>query len=372
MPRSAYVHVPFCRHRCGYCDFTLVAGRDDLIDTYLDALQRELASVDSPLEIDTLFLGGGTPSHLSPSQLERLFAILHEKFQLAAGHEFSLEANPADITPERIAVMTHAGVNRISLGVQSFDDAHLKTLERDHDEAIVRAAFDVIRERIHNISLDLIFGVPGQTHSDWKQTLAKAIELQPAHISTYGLTFEKGTAFWSRLQKGNLTRTPDDIERAMYAAAMDELTAAGFEQYEISNFAKPGDRCRHNEAYWTGKPYLAFGPGAASFINGRRTTNHRSVLTWLKRVRSGESPVMDVEELSPEDAAREQLVIGLRLNAGVDLGEFEERTGYSVDHLASEAIARNLANGLLERNETSLRLTTEGRFLADSVVVDLL
>ena len=369
--RSVYIHVPFCRHRCGYCDFTLVAGRDELIDAYLAALQSELESVEEPIEVDTLFLGGGTPSHLSATQLEQLFAILAEKFIPAADCEFSLEANPADITAERIAVMADAGVNRISLGVQSFDENHLRTLERDHTEAIVANAVETIRGRIENISLDLIFGVPGQNLDDWQATLHQAVALQPSHISTYGLTFEKGTAFWSRLQSGELLQSPDDLERDMYAAVMDELQTAGYEQYEISNFAKPGFRCRHNMTYWTGHPFLAFGPGAASYIDGKRISNHRSVLTWLKRLQAGESAVAEVEQLPLDDAAREQLVIGLRLTDGVSLAEFQKRTGFTFDQIAADAIDSAISRGWLEQTVTHLRLTREGRFFADSVAVDL-
>lgn len=370
-PRSVYIHVPFCRHRCGYCDFTLVAGRDDLIESYLDALQSELRSIEEPIEVDTLFLGGGTPSHLPPAQLERLFAILNQKFVQAVDCEFSLEANPADITPKRIAVLADAGVNRISLGVQSFDEGHLNTLERDHTETIVANAVETIRGRIANISLDLIFGVPEQSLDDWRLNLSKAVALQPTHLSTYGLTFEKGTAFWSRLQAGELSQSPDDLERAMYATAMDVLAAAGYEHYEISNFAKPGFRCRHNMTYWTGKPYFAFGPGAASFFDGKRSTNHRSVLTWLKRMQNAESAFAEVEQLSPEDAARERLVIGLRLIEGVDHSNFRRRTGFTIDQIAGEQITRLISNGWLERTATHLRLTREGRFFADSVAVEL-
>jgi oxygen-independent coproporphyrinogen-3 oxidase len=371
-PRSVYIHVPFCRHRCGYCDFTLIAGRDDLIESYLAALDQELGSIAAPIELDTLFLGGGTPTHLSPEQLGRLFSLLGDRFRLADNVEFSVEANPADVTEERVAVLADAGVNRVSLGVQSFDSAILNTLERDHDAAIVQTAVERLRRRIENISLDLIFAVPGQTLSLWKETLQRAIELRPTHVSTYGLTVEKGTAFWNRRLKGLLPTLQDELERQMYAAAMDELAAVGFEQYEISNFARPGFACRHNEIYWTGHPYLAFGPGAARFVNGVRETNHRSVTTWIKRVLAGQSPVMDSEQLPPEDAARERLVIGLRRTAGIELADFVADTGFAVDELAAEPIQRHVAAGLLERTPTHLRLTREGRFLSDSVTVDLL
>lgn len=372
-PRSVYIHVPFCRHRCGYCDFTLVAGRDDLIASYLSALRAEIASgIDGPQEIDTLFLGGGTPSHLSPEQLSQLFAIVCERFRLVPDGEFSVEANPADVTAERVAVLADAGVNRVSLGVQSFDAAVLRTLERDHTADLVRRAVADLRRRIDNVSLDLIFGVPRQSFAVWEETVRRAVALNPSHVSTYGLTWEKGTAFWGRRRKGELITATEELERDMYALAMDALAAAGFEQYELSNFARPGFRCRHNETYWCGGPYLAFGPGAARYLDGRRETNHRSVTAWLKRVQPGQSPTALREQLPPEEAARERLVIGLRLTEGVKLVDFQQQTGYAVDELAAAAIERHVAADLLERTPTHLRLTREGRFLADSVFVDLL
>jgi len=371
-PRAAYIHVPFCRHRCGYCDFTLVAGRDELIERYLRALQRELASLSAPVEVDTLYLGGGTPTHLAPRRLEQLFGMLRQRFVFAAGYEFSIEANPADVTDEHVACIAEAGVNRVSLGVQSFDDAVLRTLERDHDAGIVARAVERLRQRIDNISFDLIFGVPCQTLCVWKRTLQQAVNLRPMHLSTYGLTYEKGTAFWTRRRKGELIPVPEQAERRMYAASMDDLTAAGFEQYEISSFAQPGFRCRHNEVYWTGAPYLAFGPGAARFLDGVRETNHRSVTTWMTRVLNGESPVGESEHLGPVEAARERLILGLRRTEGVAIEEFHSQTGCRVQQLAPAAINRHLAAGLLERTETHLRLSRQGRFLADEVAVDLL
>ena len=371
-PRAAYIHVPFCRHRCGYCDFTLLAGRDDLIDDYLRALKIELQSLIEQKELDTLFLGGGTPSHLSAEQLDRLMDLLFDHFRLAEGYEFSIEANPIDLAPEKIGVLVDAGVNRVSLGVQSFDAEILQLLERDHRAEHILEVVERLKTRIENIGIDLIFGVPGQTLELWQQTLQTAIDLKPTHFSTYGLTFEKGTSFWARREKRELIPLPEELEREMYRAAMEMLPAAGFEQYELSNFAGPGFRCRHNEVYWNGEPYFGFGPGAAQYINGRRDINHRSVTTWLKRVIAGESPVGESEELSPEERAREAAVIALRKCEGIDKRKFAQRFGFTLDGLAGDAINRYLQTGLLEETETHLRLTREGRFLADTVIVDFL
>ncbi len=371
--RSVYIHVPFCRHRCGYCDFTLVAGRDDLIGAYLDALAIELRRIETPVEIDTLFFGGGTPTHLPPDELARLFRIVRERFPLADGYEWSVEANPADLTAEKIGVLREFGVNRVSLGAQSFDPAALATLERDHAPSDVADVVGRLRAGgIGNVSLDLIFGVPGQTLGSWRETLRRAVELSPSHVSAYGLTFEKGTAFWSRREKGTLRASDEELELAMDAAAMDDLPAAGLPQYELSNYARPGSECRHNGVYWAARPFEAFGPGAARYLGGVRSTNHRSVFTWIKRIVAGESPVAEAEELSPEGRAREAIFVGLRRTAGVDRTAFRETTGFDLDILAGGTIGAQVASGLIEDAGDAIRLTREGRFLADGVIAEFL
>jgi oxygen-independent coproporphyrinogen-3 oxidase len=366
-PRSAYIHVPFCVHRCGYCDFTLVARRDDLIDAYLEALAIELARLERPREVDTLFFGGGTPTHLPAPQLARLLTLARQWFPPAAGAEICVEANPAGLDDAKVAILADAGVNRVSLGVQSFDTRMLELLERDHRGADIPAVVARLRPAIPNIGLDLIFGVPGQTVALWRDTLTAALALEPTHVSTYGLTFEKGTAFQSRLDKGLLHRCDEELERVMYALAMDELPRAGCEQYELSNFARPGFRCRHNEVYWAGQPFFGFGPGAARYAGGRRELNHRSVTTWINRVLAGHSPIADAEELSPEGRARELVMLNLRRCAGLSLTEFREQTGFDFRELAGDALPRHLRQGLLEELEGRVRLTREGRFLADTV-----
>ena len=371
-PRAAYLHVPFCAHRCGYCDFTLVAGRDDLTDDYLRAMSVELASLESPREVSTVFFGGGTPTHLPPRQLAALLELTRKWFTLAPGYEWSVEANPFGLTDEKIELLADAGVNRISLGVQSFDADVLKLLERDHRAEEVVSAVERIRRRIENVGLDLIFGVPGQTLDLWRETLSKAIELKPTHLSTYGLTFEKGTAFWTRREKGALVQLPDELERDMYAATMSDLAVAGFEHYEISNFARPGFRCRHNQTYWQAIPYFGFGPGAARYINGVRTSNHRSTTTWIKRILAGESAIGMTEELLPEHRAREALVLGLRQFDGVRRDRFQQLTGFDLDELAGSEIARQITAKNIDDFGDGIRLSRTGIFLADSVIVDFL
>jgi oxygen-independent coproporphyrinogen-3 oxidase len=365
--RAAYIHVPFCRHHCGYCNFTLVAGRDDLIWEYMEALARELSWLKSPREVDTLFFGGGTPTHLPPAQLKRLFAIVRQWFPLRAGGELTVEANPIDLCEEKAWVLAAAGVTRVSLGAQSFDARKLELLERDHQSADIERAFRLARRFAQTVSLDLIFGTPGETLDGWRHDLKSALSLEPDHLSTYGLTFEKGTTFWSRLARGELNRVEEDVERQMYELAIDTLTAAGFEHYEVSNFARPGHRCRHNENYWLGGQYFAAGPGAARFLAGRRETNHRSTTTYISRVLTGQSPVAESEQLDPEDAARERLVFALRRLEGIDTADFAAVTGYSIEQLGDEALRRLIDQGFLSFDGQRLKLTRAGLLVSDAI-----
>ena len=371
-PRAAYLHVPFCAHRCGYCDFTLLAGRDDLAGDYLTALEIELQQLERPREVDTLFFGGGTPTHLEPDKLARLLSLAREWFTLVSNYEFSVEANPAGLTDEKLQLMADAGVNRVSLGVQSFDAGLLKLLERDHRESEILDAVARLQQRFENVSLDLIFALPGQTLTHWRETLRRAIELRPTHLSTYGLTFEKGTTFWSRREKGAIEQLPNELERDMFAAAIDDLTAAGFEQYEISNFSLPGFRCRHNQTYWRALPYFGFGPGAARYLNGRRESNHRSTTTWIKRVLAGQSGTAMTEELTPEHRAREAIVLGLRQLDGIRRNEFRSLTDFDLDSLARDTITREVAAGRIKDFGDGIRLTREGLFLGDQVMIAFL
>lgn len=366
-PTAAYVHVPFCRHRCGYCNFTLIAGRDDLISGYLDALECELALLKTPRPVETIFLGGGTPSHLPPDALRRLLRLVEDWFPLIAGGEFTIEANPLDLTSELLREMDESAVTRISLGVQSFQAEKLSLLERDHSGEDVRLLMHSLADRERwSTSLDLIFGVPGESLEDWSLDLDDAVSLRPDHISLYGLTFERGTSFWSRRLKGELRSQEEEAERAMYLAAIDRLTAAGYEHYETSNFALPGHRCRHNETYWAAREYYGAGPGAARYIDGVRSSNHRSTTTWLTRLRAGRSPIDESESLGPEDKAREALVLGLRrVQEGVDRQAFVAEFGYDFDVLGGLELPKLIASGLLENVDGRLRFTREGLLLSD-------
>jgi len=371
-PRSAYVHIPFCVHHCGYCNFAVIAGRDDLVKPLLEALEIELGGLGEPQEVETLYFGGGTPTYLSPAQLEHLCELVLRWHPLAGGYEWTVEANPGDLDRERLEVLSRFGVNRLSLGAQSFRQEKLTLLERAHRADDIGESVRLAREAGMRVSIDLIFAAPGETLEQWRGDLEEALQLEPDHVSTYGLTFEKGTTFWSRRERGELSTAPEELERGMYLAAIDRLDAAGFQHYEVSNFAKPGQRGRHNETYWSGRGYYAVGPGAARYVEGVRETNHRSTSTYLKRVLAGESPVAERECLDPEERARELLVFGLRRLEGVERTDFRESSGFELDQLAGEQIARFVEIGMLADDGRVVRLTREGLLVSDGLWPELL
>lgn len=371
-PRAVYIHVPFCLHRCGYCDFTLVAQKDELIPAWFEALRNELGRLDRRYPVDSIFVGGGTPTHLSPRDLELLGQLIDQHFQLMDGGEYSVEANPDGLDKDRLATLQQIGVNRLSLGVQSFDDDVLKTLERQHTGTQAREAIERAQSYVQNLSLDLIFGVPGQSADSWLETMATATSLPVTHISTYGLTFEKGTDFFRRRLHGDLTAVDDRLERDMYAAGIDALAVAGLEHYEVSNFATREYRCRHNLVYWSANEYFAFGPGAARYVNGVRSTNSRNVSRWINAWLTETPALQDWEQLDRISQAREAIFLGLRLCAGFDLPQFESRFEVSIEELAGEELTKHVQLGNLEEVSGNLRLTQTGRFVADSVICDFL
>lgn len=371
-PRAAYVHVPFCRHRCGYCDFAVLAGRDDLADRYFLALARELGRLPAPLAVDTLYLGGGTPTHLGVPGLERLWRAFDGRLDPAAGAEVSIEANPSDVTPSLVATARSLGVTRVSLGAQSLSSRTLAALDRDHSPDDVRRALDLLAAAGFDVNLDLMTAAPGQTLAEVEADLDAALALRPAHLSVYSLTWERGTRFIGLLGRGELARCEEHLERAMTEAAIDRLEGAGYEHYEVSNFALPGRRCRHNEVYWDCRPWEAFGPGAARFLEATRTTNHRSPFTWMKRILDGLDPAAERERMTPEEAARERIVLGLRRRDGVARSDFRLVTGIDFDDLAGAAVRGWVATGLAVDDGDRVRLTREGLLVSDSLWCSIL
>src|SRR5262249_251299 len=278
-----------------------------------------------PQPVRTLFLGGGTPTHLDTRQLARLLADVTRWLPLEPGHEFSVEANPGTLDADKVAVLADHGVNRLSLGAHSF---HPQLLPATTD---VPRAVECVRRRIAQVSLDLIFGVPGQTVAQWQKDLDKALALGADHVSTYGLTYEKGTPLWKQRQRGEVRPLDEGTELALYVAAIDTLESAGFEHYEISSFARPGRRCRHNLVYWANHAYFGFGMGAARYVNGRRELNTRNLQGYLRRALAGASAAFQTEELAPEERARETMAVQLRRAEGIDRRAFRAQTGFDLD-----------------------------------------
>ncbi|WP_165064494.1 radical SAM family heme chaperone HemW [Paludisphaera rhizosphaerae] len=372
-PRAAYVHIPFCAHKCGYCDFASLAGADHLADRYLDALERETAAkLGEPHEVDTIFIGGGTPTRLEAPALERLARMVAHWLPLAEGGEWTVEANPGTLDAAKADVLAAAGVNRVSLGAQSFQPRLLAALERNHAPEEVGRAVAIVRDRFPRWSLDLIFGVPGSNIDDWKADLDATLALDPSHLSCYGLVYEKGTALWKQLQRGEVEPVVEDVEREMYELVMDRLEQAGLHLYEISNYARPGHESRHNLVYWANDAYWGLGLGAAEYVEGTRTVNTRDMQAYLKRIEAGESATGPNERLGPEERARETAMLMLRRTIlGIDRADFRLRTGYDLDTLLGPVIVRFVGEGLLEDDGRRVRLTHEGRFLADRVLCEV-
>jgi oxygen-independent coproporphyrinogen-3 oxidase len=373
--RAVYVHVPFCRRRCGYCDFYSVELDEAAAGGLVDGLLIELGDYcqRQTLATETIFVGGGTPTTLPPGDLRRLLLRLRRLAGPRIDPEFTIEANPATVTPEIAEVLVSAGVNRVSIGAQSFAPAELRVLERTHEPPQVAETVAVCREvGLLHINLDLMFAIPGQTLQSWLSNLDAAIRLRPEHLSCYALSYEPGTRLLARLQAGAVRRICPDLEATMYEQAIDRLADAGYRQYEISNFARPGCECRHNLVYWHNEPYLGIGPSAAGLVNGVRYSNVADLAAYTKAVLAGRSPRVEEERRSVEQRARETAMLELRLIEGIDRDRFARRYGHDPVAFFAEAVRRHSERGLLEVTDTHLRLTRAGLLLADTVVADFL
>lgn len=372
VPHAAYVHIPFCAHHCGYCDFAVAVGQDDRIDAYLGALELELSRLGKPHPVRTLFFGGGTPTYLPHRPLRRLLEMATRWCPLEPGHEFSVEANPGDLDAEKIDLLRAFGVNRLSLGVQSFHASLLGVLERDHRPEDVPRVIEHLRPRIPNYSLDLIFGAPGQTVAHWAQDLARALEFEPSHIATYGLTYEKGTRLWKQRERGEIIPLDEETEYQFYLTAMETLEGAGFDHYEISNFARPGFHCRHNQVYWANHAYHGFGVGAARYVQGVRELNTRDVRTYIKRLEAGQAATFQSECLPPRERAIETIAVQLRRAEGIDRASFRDQTGFDLESLIGPKIREFTDGGLLYDAGTRISLTRRGKCLADAIIERLM
>jgi oxygen-independent coproporphyrinogen-3 oxidase len=371
---AIYAHVPFCRAKCRYCDFyslTDASLAEALVQAELAELGRRRGEL-AP-SVRSVFVGGGTPTSLPPAVLGRLLAALHAAAHSGeAGLEFTVEANPGTLTPAVIDVLAGCGVNRVSLGVQSMDDRELATLGRIHTAADARSAVASLRAAgFGNISLDLIYGIPGQTADSWRASLLAVLEMSPEHLSCYGLSFEAGTPLAADLSAGRVQPADDELQRKLYDIAREVAAAAGLEHYEISNFARPQRRCRHNLTYWHNEPYLGIGPAAASYIGGVRRTNQPDAAAYIAALAAGNSPPAASESLNRRHQMAETLMLGLRLIDGVRRDAFAERFGQDPLDAFPQSIGRYRDAGALVVGADAIRIAAEYLFVADTVLADI-
>ena len=365
-PSSAYVHIPFCTQICYYCDFSKVFIKNQPVYAYLEHLIQETRSYEIG-KLRTLYIGGGTPTALSAQQLAYLLTELPKVMDLSEVEEFTIEANPGDLDPDKIAVLKDSQVNRVSLGVQTFDNKMLKKIGRSHQEQDI---YDNIRHLkqagFDNISIDLIYALPGQTMDQVKENVAKAIDLDIPHMSLYSLILENHTVFMNRMRRGKLPLPKEELEAEMFEYIIEELEKAGFEHYEISNFSKPGFESRHNLVYWDNAEYYGLGAGASGYVDGIRYKNHGPIRHYLEAVEAGKARITE-EHLTLEEKMEEELFLGLRKKTGVSKARFEEKFSVSFDQRYGQVVASLTEQGLLVPDDKQVRMTKRGLFLGDTV-----
>lgn len=365
-PTSAYVHIPFCTQICYYCDFSKVFIKNQPVDAYLQALIREFRSYDIT-ELRTLYIGGGTPTSISAVQLDYLLTELIRDLNLNTLEEFTIEANPGDLTVDKIEVLQKSAVNRVSLGVQTFNDKHLKRIGRSHNEAQIYSTIDALKTAgFQNISIDLIYALPGQTMDDVRSNVAKALSLNIPHLSLYSLILEHHTVFMNKMRRGKLHLPTEDLEAEMFEYIISEMERNGFEHYEISNFTKPGFESRHNLMYWDNVEYYCVGAGASGYLDGIRYRNRGPIQHYLKGVSEGNARLSE-EVLSKNEMMEEELFLGLRKKEGVSIGKFEQKFGTSFEKRYGQIVQELQSDGLLKENNGFIQMTKKGLFLGDTV-----
>ena len=397
-----YIHIPFCRSHCSYCDFATGRYENDLAERYVRALCREISKwneIENPSAVETIYFGGGTPSLLAPAQIERILKAVHERFEVIDDAEVTIELNPASVGAQQANIhrrdaenaevaqrnndtelplrKLHAfrrlGINRASFGAQTFDDRELKQLGRTHTSADIPATFQGLREAgFENINFDLIAGLPGQTLAGWKRNLDLALNLRPEHLSLYLLDVHEGTPLADQIHSGMRPRPDDDLAGEMYGTMIEQVGAAGYGHYEISNFCLSGFQSRHNTKYWNGAPYYGFGCSAHSYNGARRRwANQREVARYVELIETEQSTVVERTELKEEDARSESIFLGLRLMRGLDLEDYRSRFGADLREQYDAELSRLREAGLIEIDHELLRLTTRGALLSNEVFAAL-
>ncbi len=374
---ALYVHIPFCAHKCHYCDFYSITGQSDgRMDRFVTLLLAEAdqwAASGAIIKPQTVFFGGGTPTALSPVQMRRLLLGLQERFDCSSVNEWTTEANPNTVTAEYCKLLLETGVNRISFGAQSFDRAELAMLERNHNPDDVPKCVRLARDAgFDRINVDLIYAIPGQSMESWSRSLEATLSLGLAHLSCYGLTYEPNTAMTMRKQLGQFSPAPEGLELDMFHYTRHRLTEVGLLPYEISNFAVPGEECRHNLLYWHGGNYVGLGPSAASHIDGCRFRNRPHLAEWERSVEAGNLPATDVEHLTTRQRAGELVMLLLRLTEGVRFNELAYRFGPESRDWFADPLNRLRKLGLIELDESHFALSLKGLDVADAVATEFL
>ena len=365
-----YIHIPFCRSRCSYCDFATGLYQGELAETYVRAVVKEIgSSQNAGARVDSIYFGGGTPSLLTPDQLDRILAKVHREFDVDSSSEITVEMNPGTVTHDQLRAFRSLGVNRASFGAQTFDDAELAKLGRSHTTADTFKTFHELRAAgFDNVSFDLIAGLPGQTLEGWQRNIEHSLALQPEHLSFYLLEVHSGTPLADHIRRGLQPVPDEDLAAVMYEWMIERATAASYEHYEISNLSKPGFGSRHNTKYWTGAPYYGFGCSAHSFDgHGRRWSNQRDVMQFVESIEQGASPIVDEQLLSPADLRAEALFLGMRMMRGVDLREYSELFGVDLRAEHRDDLDRFREAGLVEFDGDLIRLTRNGALMSNEV-----
>jgi len=371
MIKSAYLHIPFCEHICHYCDFNKVFLKGQPVDDYLNALDQEMKVTLEQFPTDslqTIFVGGGTPTSLNEQQLYRFCESINRNLPQSDMLEFTFEANPGDLTKEKLQILKEAGVNRISLGVQTFNEDLLKKIGRVHQAKDVYQTIENAKTLgFENISIDLIFSLPTQTVKDFKESVTEAFSLDIPHYSAYSLIIEPKTVFYNLLKKGKLPTPGEDIEANMYEILMEQMEMHGFNQYEISNFSRPGYESRHNLTYWNNEFYYGFGAGAHSYVNGLRRSNSGPLKKYIEQINSGKLPVFEEHQVSKAEQMEEEMFLGLRKTEGVSISHFIEKFGLDPQKLFEQQLTDLIAKQWIEVKNNHIYLTKNGRFLGNEV-----
>ena len=370
-----YLHLPFCSSKCPYCSFVSFAGMEQVMPRYTKAVELELAMQGHQVKeavIETVFIGGGTPTILPTGLLLALLDAIRKNFSLSAQAEISIEANPGTVTRESLTRLLHAGINRISLGIQSFNDLELYMLGRRYRQSVARqAVLSAKAAGFDNLSIDLIYGVPGQTPETWRQTLEESLSHEPQHLSCYQMTIEDGTPFADMMERGEIALPGEEDIEMMDEMTVEVCRSAGLRHYEISNFTRSGRECRHNINYWRNGDYYAVGSGAVNCIAGRRQRRIEDPVAYCRMVENGRSPVIEEENLDRESSFRESVVIGMRMLDGVCRADLVDRYGIDVQEYYGGLLGKLQGGGLIELSPTHLRLTDNGRRVANTVLAEL-